>query len=150
MSASKHYVLGFVFTPDPNYVLLIRKAGRSFDWQQGKLNGVGGAVDAGETPVQAMQRECQEETGLDIREWKKFATLQFKTDLVHCYHTTSAQFASARPEEGKNEPIEIHSVADLTSPSTDVLYNVGWLVTMARNHRVREHQFTYQVVEAAA
>ena len=152
MSASSpntHYVLGFVFTPDPNYVLLILKAGRSFDWQHGKLNGVGGAVDPGETAEQAMQRECQEETGLTITAWQKFATLRFQESLVHCYHSTTAQLFEAREQAGKDEPVEIHEVAELTKPNDDVLYNVGWLVTMARNHRGRGDQCVYEVSENA-
>ncbi len=55
------YVLGFMFSPDEKKVLLIWKNRPS--WQAGKLNGIGGKVNPGETPLEAMEREFIEETG---------------------------------------------------------------------------------------
>jgi 8-oxo-dGTP diphosphatase len=57
------YVVGFAYTEN-GQVLLARK--KRPDWQAGCLNGIGGKVEAGETPIQAMERECTEETGLDL------------------------------------------------------------------------------------
>ncbi|GAF81529.1 unnamed protein product [marine sediment metagenome] len=56
------FVVGFAFTEDGNSVLLIKK--NRPEWQAGCLNGVGGKIEGGETPDQAMIRECLEETGL--------------------------------------------------------------------------------------
>ena len=55
------YVLGFMFNEAESKVLLVWKNRPA--WQAGKLNGVGGKIEAGETPVQAMNREFAEETG---------------------------------------------------------------------------------------
>jgi 8-oxo-dGTP diphosphatase len=68
---TKNYVVGFVFCGDE--VLLIRKARPT--WQAGRLNGVGGHIEAGETPEQAMVREFEEETGWRIEGWEHFVTL---------------------------------------------------------------------------
>jgi hypothetical protein len=57
------YVLGFVFSEDSSRVLLVWKNRPA--WQAGKLNGIGGKIEAGETPLQAMQREFREETLVD-------------------------------------------------------------------------------------
>lgn len=57
------YVLGFAFTPD-NRVALIQK--RKPAWQAGRWNGIGGKIEGAETPVLAMSREFQEETGVYI------------------------------------------------------------------------------------
>ena len=54
------YVLGFAFHPARG-VVLIRK--NRPEWQAGKLNGVGGKIERGELPEQAMAREFEEETG---------------------------------------------------------------------------------------
>lgn len=60
------YVLGFAFDNGQNHVLLIHKNRPA--WQARKLNGIGGKVEEGETPDQAMVREFQEETGIDTKE----------------------------------------------------------------------------------
>jgi 8-oxo-dGTP diphosphatase len=61
------YVVGFLFCeddPDGIEVWLIRKQRPS--WQRGKLNGIGGKVEPGESGAMAMTREFREETGLDL------------------------------------------------------------------------------------
>lgn len=69
----KQYVLGFLFSPDLQHVVLVRKARP--DWQRGLLNGLGGHVKAGETPLEAMAREFQEEAGLRVDDWECVAVL---------------------------------------------------------------------------
>lgn len=56
------YVVGLAFSKDTRFVLLIVK--ERPDWQKGKFNGVGGKIEAGETPIDAMIREFREEAGL--------------------------------------------------------------------------------------
>ncbi len=56
------YSLGFLFSHDFKQVVLIKKNKPA--WQSGKLNGVGGKIESGETPLQAMIREFEEETGV--------------------------------------------------------------------------------------
>jgi 8-oxo-dGTP diphosphatase len=65
---------GWVFFPDPKVavVVLIRKENRVllvqriFEPQQGRWTLPSGFVDAGEDPKVAVQRECLEETGLEV------------------------------------------------------------------------------------
>ena len=45
------YVVGLLFSPDRNTVVLINKT--KPDWQAGKLNGVGGKIEEGESPLNA-------------------------------------------------------------------------------------------------
>lgn len=56
----KEYVLGFMFDPTLRKVLLVWKDRPT--WQKGRLNGIGGHIEAGETPHEAMVREFEEET----------------------------------------------------------------------------------------
>lgn len=70
----QRYCLGFAFDTSGN-VVLIRK--NRPDCMKGKLNGVGGKVNEGETYRYAMVREFQEETGVDTSSfmWQRFASL---------------------------------------------------------------------------
>jgi len=95
------YVLGFAFTNDYagfDRVLLIRKTKPV--WQAGRLNGIGGKLEAGETPHRAMAREFSEECGLDSLPgaWLLFAEMIFDDCVVYCFSTWWGwkQFKQAR------------------------------------------------------
>jgi 8-oxo-dGTP pyrophosphatase MutT (NUDIX family) len=66
------YVLGFAFSEDLEYLLLIEK--KRPKWQAGKLNGIGGKIDDNEEPLDAMVREFKEETTISIPpfRWKEY------------------------------------------------------------------------------
>lgn len=55
-----------VFALRGEHVLLVKIAGKSPRWN-GKYNGAGGHVEAGESPLAAARRELLEETGLTAR-----------------------------------------------------------------------------------
>jgi 8-oxo-dGTP pyrophosphatase MutT (NUDIX family) len=63
----KQYCLGFACDPATREVVLIEK--RRPDWQAGLFNGIGGKCEGVETPLEAMIRECVEETGLEDISW---------------------------------------------------------------------------------
>jgi len=72
----KKYVLAFIFTKDMENVWLIQK--NRPNWQKGKLNGIGGKIEPGETPKEAILREVHEESGVDLSSNESF---QFIGDL---------------------------------------------------------------------
>jgi 8-oxo-dGTP diphosphatase len=57
--------LGYVLSADRTRVLMIRRDRRADDLHQGKFNGLGGKLDAGEDVVAGMRREIREEAGLE-------------------------------------------------------------------------------------
>lgn len=61
------YVAGFLVCPEEDSVVLVRKNRPA--WQRGLLNGVGGHIEQGETPHEAMVREFHEETDLLVPKW---------------------------------------------------------------------------------
>lgn len=67
------YVVGFMFNQNKTDVLLIEK--KKPKWQIGKFNGVGGKIEDSETSLQAMRRECKEETGIDSNQWEYLVTM---------------------------------------------------------------------------
>lgn len=66
------YVLGFSFYPD-GVMLIYKLEGH----RKGLWNGIGGKIEDGELPIEAMVREFREETsiGTQFRDWKVFATV---------------------------------------------------------------------------
>lgn len=69
------YVCGFAFPAMLDRVILIEKQRPA--WQKGLFNGVGGHIEDGEMPVDAMVREFHEETGVLVPslQWRCFALL---------------------------------------------------------------------------
>ena len=77
------YVVGFLFSEDRRQVILINKMHP--EWQAGLLNGVGGKVEQGETPEEAMEREFLEETGMPAVGWQQVALLRCPNCLVYFF-----------------------------------------------------------------
>jgi 8-oxo-dGTP diphosphatase len=123
------YVAGFVFSDNGHNVVLIRK--NKPDWQRGKRNGVGGKIEPGETPSQAMEREYNEEAGVlvDKMNWTLFCSIKFLSngDTVHFFKLFSTDvFRASRAQT--DESLELEWTDDLRD---DVLPNLKWLIPLA-------------------
>lgn len=92
------YVVGFVF--NGNGILLIRK-NRGPHWMVGKLNGVGGKVEDGESYLEAMEREFIEETGCPIPvEWVYATEIEYSNCVIQFFFTkTDIQSVDLTPED---------------------------------------------------
>lgn len=117
------FVCGFLFSPDRARVLLIRK--RRPDWQKGKLNGVGGKIERGESPARAMRREFREEAGLDVDDWREVVMLTGGDWQAHFFRTFGDIIDAARTIT--DEHMEIHPVRELPS---DIIPNLRWLIPL--------------------
>jgi mutator protein MutT len=119
----KHMTLLFLLREDKKEVLLAMKK-RGFG--EGKWNGVGGKIEEGETPEQAVIREAQEEIGVGIEE----------KDLVHRGHIF---FSFAGPDEVKlrvriytttvweGTPAESEEMSPKWFPFSTVPYDDMWV-----------------------
>lgn len=109
----KQYVLGFVLEIATENVLLIEKNRPTA--QAGKLNGIGGKIEANESPEQAIVREIEEETGLIIEKEKwlavdKFGNENFKIyTFVTCIPDLSLAYSKT------DEKVSIHKTSDIAS-----------------------------------
>lgn len=126
-----NYVCGFLFffAASRPQIALIRK--EKPEWQKGKLNGVGGKIEDGETPAHAMWREFAEETGVSIAEgrWKNFRTERFTSgNVVYFFGGSATPFEWESLRTMENEEI-VRWSGDINSP--ELMYNLRYLIPMA-------------------
>jgi len=123
------YVCGFAIYP-PRWVLLVRKKfGPSA--VVGRLNGVGGKVEEGESPLQAMRREFREETlGIDVLEdrWRSGVILEASHWEVHFFSTNVEMDKGPPPENDVGEEMNRYPLKNLSR--LDVVPNLHWLLPL--------------------
>jgi 8-oxo-dGTP diphosphatase len=122
------YVLGFAFSKDLQNVVLIQKQKPTF--QHGKLNGVGGKIESDESADDAMVREFTEETGVTVRNWIPFVTLQGVDWECVCYFTILDKYKFESVQTQEREFIVCTSAISLP---TSCMRNIHWLIPMALN-----------------
>lgn len=122
------YVLGFLFSDDGTHVVLIRK--NKPQWQAGLLNGVGGKVEVGETPHDAMIREFGEETGVVTRAWIPFCKMSGDWFSVDCFKAFDTE-ALVKAKTKTSEKVEVLPCGELGE--RDCVSNLHWLIGLARD-----------------
>lgn len=135
------YVLGFVFNLCQTEVLLTCK--QSPEWQCGYLNGIGGKIEQGESPIKAMHREFDEATEplgfVDYLKWRNFGLLSGVDFSVHLFRA-SALIRHVATHDRK--PTEDLVYVDLSKPlPSNVLPNLRWLIPMAQMDNSRDWPF---------
>ncbi len=79
----KNYVLALVFDHTFEYVLLMNRKQEPYT---GKLNGIGGKIEDGETPLEAINREYYEETNYEPIHLKFLLTCTFPDEHLHVFY----------------------------------------------------------------
>lgn len=105
---------------DDEILLAMKKRGHG----AGRWNGVGGKLETGETPEQAVTRECQEEIGVTPKVFAKVAEHEFHQayngesarNLVHTYLCT----------DWDGEPTESDEMAPCWFALSDIPYADMW------------------------
>lgn len=124
----KRYVVGFIFSPRAGRVLLIEK--RRPDWQKGRLNGVGGHIEEGETPIDAMVRETVEETGLliEAKYWRLVCTMRHEGEYeIHFFKAFVHPDILTDARTMTDEPIGLYPASRLPRRA---ITNVRWIVPL--------------------
>lgn len=116
----KQYVVGFLF--QDNKVALIQK--NRPDWQKGKLNGIGGHIENGETPHDAMCREFHEEAGNYTGKWECYCLMDYPEADVYVFRLFGDYAIVSKTDEN----VSWYLVNDL--PRT-VIPNLYWLIPLA-------------------
>ncbi|QOP41020.1 NUDIX domain-containing protein [Sulfurimonas marina] len=132
----KSYVVGFAFSENKNNILLIEKLRP--EWQKNSLNGIGGKIEAGEMPSDAMDRECMEETGLKL-EWEHRGVMSgmngdgkpFECHIFYTYNDTIWNF-----EQKEDEPLNVYAVEELHDKK--MIRNLRFLIPFGQHNENKE------------
>src|SRR5688572_22991595 len=141
----QEYVCGFLFSPDGSRVLLIRK--RRPAWQAGKLNGLGGKIEPGETAIDAMRREFREEAGVDVAEWEHVLTLSGADDGGSGRGWAGHFFRAFGDLSGvralTDEALEIHPTRSLPP---DTIPNLRWMIPLMLDDEPLDRRYSVEIV----
>jgi 8-oxo-dGTP diphosphatase len=137
------YVLGFAFDTSLRLALIKKNRPASM---AGLWNGIGGKVEQGEAPVDAMIREFDEEAGLVTGQfnWQHFATIRDTRSgyQIVCFVTIMKPEALDLVRTMETEPVKIFTPAELAEMggSTEPLLmpNLSWLIPMSLSLSSRE------------
>ncbi len=133
------YVCGFLFSNDFNRVVLIKK--KRPDWQKGYLNGVGGKVHFNESCLDGMIREFQEETGLLIKNWLEFSSIECVNYTVHFYWSTCDNINNVKTMT--DEEIFIIDTSELQQ--LKIVNSLSWLIPLIFDRNVKyAHVLTHK------
>ncbi len=138
------YVAGFLFSVDGSLVALISKS-KGPPAVVGRMNGIGGKIEPGEEPTQAMRREFLEETGVDVDDWHAFATLAHPDWSVEFFVAYSDSVLQVRTME--TEPVSIVQTRYMTQ--LPVVPNVMWLIPMALSLKRGESADHFVITESS-
>lgn len=125
-----NYCLGFMFDFALQNVVLIRK--KRPVWQEGLLNGVGGKLEQGESPIQAMVREFREETGIVTTESDWMYRFSFYGNFGCIYLFIAVQDLKA---EDISEPVIVKPVKEIFR-SKEVIQNLWWMIPLCLDMKV--------------
>ena len=101
--------------------LMLHRVKKDHDVNQGKWIGVGGKFQDGESPEDCVLRECREETGLTLTEYRyrglvTFVSNEAPTEYMHLF-TASAWTGTPHPcEEGELAWMKAQSTTCFLSP----------------------------------
>lgn len=138
------YVMGFMFDQRTNEVVLIRKNRPA--WQAGKLNGVGGHIEEGETPSECMSREFLEETGVKIEpeQWAQFAVMFDPAFEVYCFYAHGDSWLCRTTTD---EEVVLRQRKDVLGPAQECIDSIPWLMVMAESFMSSDPGCTHYRIE---
>jgi 8-oxo-dGTP diphosphatase len=134
MSDYKHWVVGFLFRNRSDVALVTKNRP---EWQEGRLNGVGGKIEGAETSVEAMRREFQEEAGAAVSDWREFALLKEKPGDVK-FLVAHGDYTL---ESLTDEPVAWYKIDDL--PTLPTMPDLKWLIPLALDENNRYVSIDY-------
>jgi len=132
----QRWCVGFMFDRAMQKVVLIKGAPEKKMFA-GMLNGIGGAVELTETPLEAMQREAMEEAGVIQQrlQWVHYATLEVAQPidgLLYCFwaeHWNPDQLDGH--QAGEEGVLKVIAIGNIGIMSANLVPNCRYLIPMA-------------------
>lgn len=121
--------------------------GAAHKWWAGRYNGIGGSVEAGESILDAAQRECEEETGLPAETLTLAAIVHVMAEpsvLLFCFRGTLAAGVLQPCDEGAFHWL---SEEELRDPSLPLMADLPFLLPSILSHQAGEapHHFAFDM-----
>lgn len=130
-----HYVAGLMFSKTRSFVALICRKRPA--WMAGKLNGIGGKVEAEESAAEAMFREFGEAAGYWTHGWSWFAELTGKSqrgDESFRVDWFTGVGELSKLSTKTDEPIVVIPVGQVYGQRRNMVENLPWLIFLALDH----------------
>ncbi len=114
-------------------ILMLHRVKKKGDIHKGKWNGLGGKMEAGESPKMCAIREIKEESGLDVSEIHFVGQITFPkfdgTNDWHCflYHVTAVTGTLIDSPEGDLKWIDREKILDLNLWEGDRIF-IPWVL----------------------
>jgi 8-oxo-dGTP diphosphatase len=131
----KYYVAGLMFDNCGSRVAMVekKKFPPGFDWTLTPFNAIGGKIEEGEYPEEAMAREFREETGVvtEPKEWDFFLEVKTSKWSVSFFRAFNTQHCfNVRTME------EERIVVSLVANGNRWVPNLHWIIPMALNEDI--------------
>jgi 8-oxo-dGTP diphosphatase len=142
MSNTISSTLGFIFDSSLENVLLITK--NRPDWQNGKINGIGGKNECDEEAATCITREVREETSLQIppKNWIFVGTLNSSPENVSLF-TAVYSGKEDNMVSMTDEQVRWYPVNDLPK---NVIPNLRWLIPLCLD-KLQNNKFKQITIE---
>lgn len=88
------------FIKNGGKVLMLHRTKKKNDFNEGKWIGIGGKLEYGESPEDALIREAQEETGLTLKDFKLVGIVTYAPDEAGNYEGEITFFYTSNVFEG--------------------------------------------------
>ena len=109
-----------------NCFLMLYRNKKKVDINKGKWLGVGGHLEKGETPVDALYREIKEETGYTVKQYEYKGLIYFNydgyTEKMHLYLVTEVEGELIECNEGELKYIPIERLTELDMWEGDKIF----------------------------
>lgn len=131
------YVCGFMLKPAHAGTLGLFIEKNRPDFQKGKWNGIGGKIEVGERPIEAMVREFYEETGAITtgEDWTQTVILMTDSYTVYYYRA----FVDEWPQgihQTTDEALGYFLTDSILGGSVPVLDNMKWILPLSMSKNV--------------
>ena len=128
-----------------NQYLMMFRNKRENDYNKGKFIGIGGHIESGETPEEALVREVKEETNLDLINFTKRGEIRFLFDdyieIMHVYHSIYfIGLLKPSSDEGEIMWIDKTAVFNLNIFESDKIF----LKDLMENNDYFKYEFNYK------